>query len=149
MTAAFFRISFASRNAFSSFRKRLNSSSRGRPCPGKGSNPVPAAARWFAENGYRWVYNPDPLAGIWERTYLDGPTEEITFTAGGAFTWKYGGVSGESGTFTRTPRTITFTPGAGQYWTQFEMTCETSANALRLWYIGSTPYHNWGSFVRH
>jgi hypothetical protein len=42
MTAAFFRISSeaalhtASRNALFSFRSRANSSSRGRPCPGKG-----------------------------------------------------------------------------------------------------------------
>jgi hypothetical protein len=44
MTAAFFSISFASRNALTSFHRRVSSSSRGRPCLGKGGKPKPSAA---------------------------------------------------------------------------------------------------------
>ena len=44
-SAAFFRISFALLSAVTSLRSRINSSSRGRPCPGKGGKPVPATPR--------------------------------------------------------------------------------------------------------
>ncbi|MDR1317537.1 MAG: hypothetical protein LBK13_11765 [Spirochaetales bacterium] len=39
-------------------------------------------SQWFSDQGYRWVYNPNPLAGTWERTYSEGSTyhyEEIIF----------------------------------------------------------------------
>jgi hypothetical protein len=45
MTAAFFSVSFAVLNALFSFRRRVNSSPLGRPCPGKGGKLAPIDCR--------------------------------------------------------------------------------------------------------
>ena len=68
--------------------------------------------QWFNSNGYKWIYNPDPLQGTWicpgDRYVFSGTT--YTYTGDGSH-------PNTSGSFTYTPNTITGTDFLGTTYT--------------------------------
>jgi hypothetical protein len=81
---------------------------------------------WFYDNGYKWIYNPNPLEGTWKNS---SGSEEYVFS-GNRYTESYNGVVKVSDTFTLSGDVFTLdTSGDScQY--------RTRGNHLKLYWIG-------------